>query len=117
MTQAFVPHFISNGWGRIVVISAQNVKTTPAKSAPYTVGKAAQETLLLTLAQELKGTGVTANMVRVKAIDVDHKRDTTGEQRYAAWATPEEITATLLYLASDEAMLVNGAQIPLYGRP
>lgn len=117
LAQAFVPHLTTNGWGRIVVISSPSVKDTPANVSPYTVGKSGQEALLMTLAEELKGTGVTANVLRVRTIDVKHERDQDQTPKTASWTTPEEITSALLYLCSEEARMVNGARIPLYGNP
>jgi len=115
LAQAFIPHMLENHWGRYVVISTPGVGAPPANSLPYTVGKAAEETLMLTLAEELKHTGVTANILRVRSIDVEHKREREPSPKNASWTTPEEIAATLLYLCSDEANRVNGARIPLYG--
>jgi 3-oxoacyl-[acyl-carrier protein] reductase len=117
LAQAFVPHFTSNGWGRIVAISSPSVAETPATSSPYTVGKSGLEALLLTLANELRGTGVTANILRVRTIDVKHERDHDQTPKTASWTTPEEIISAILYLCSDEAHMVNGARIPLYGNP
>lgn len=48
---------------------------------------------MLTLAQELKGTGVTANLLLVRTIDVKHERDREPTPRNAFWTTPEEIAA------------------------
>ncbi len=115
LAKAFGPLMVENGWGRILVVSSPNVATTPAKVAPYTIGKSAQEALVLTLAQEFKGTGVTANVLRVRSIDVRHERDRQPSPKTAGWTTPEEVAAAILYLCSDEARVVNGAQIPLYG--
>lgn len=115
--QAFVPALIANGWGRIVVISSPSAQMPPAKGLPYSVGKAAQEALIATLAEELKGTGVTANALRVKSIDVRHERDQAPSAKNASWTTPEEIAATLRHLCSDEAGTINGARLPLYGAP
>ncbi len=70
---------------------------------------------MLTLAQELKSTGVTANVLRVRTIDVNHERLRDGTPRTAAWTTPEEIAGAILYLCSDEAGMVNAARLPLYG--
>jgi NAD(P)-dependent dehydrogenase (short-subunit alcohol dehydrogenase family) len=81
------------------------------------VGKAAEETLMLTLSEELKNSGVTANVLRVRSIDVEHKREREPSPKNASWTTPEEIAVALLYLCSDEANRVNGARIPLYGAP
>ena len=72
---------------------------------------------MLTLAEELKDTGVTANVLRVRAIDVEHERDRARTAKNASWTTPEEIAATIVHLCSDEAGVFNGARLPLYGSP
>ncbi|MDQ2692993.1 MAG: SDR family oxidoreductase [Chloroflexota bacterium] len=105
--QSFIPQFSTNGWGRVIVVSASTVPNPPGKTGIYTAAKAAQENLVLTLAAELKDKGVTANIIQVRAIDVDATRKGTG-------TTPDEIVAAMLFLFSDEAAKVNGARIPLY---
>lgn len=117
LAQAFIPHMLSNGWGRYVIISTPGAGAPPANSLPYSVGKAAEETLMLTLAEELKHTGVTANVLRVRSIDTEHQREREPSPKNAAWTTPEEIAAVLLYLCSEQAGQVNGARLPLYGVP
>ena len=103
--QSFVPHLVSNGWGRVMIVSMPlTVKPVP-KMGAYAAGKAAQEALVLTLAEEVKSSGVTANIIHVKAIDV--KGDGKGTK-------PAEIVAALMYLFSDEAARITGARIPLY---
>lgn len=108
LAHAVVPHMTSAGWGRVVAISPATVATPGPNAAPYTAAKAAQDALLVSLARELKGTGVTANFVVVRAIDAEH----SGK---AGWATPEHIAAAIVYLCSDDAALINGARIPLTG--
>lgn len=103
--QAFSPMLAANGWGRVMTVSASTVTNPPGKSGPYTAAKAAQENLVLTLASELKSSGVTANIIQVRAIDVENKG--TGTK-------PEDIVAAMLYLFSDEAGKITGARIPLY---
>ncbi len=117
LTRAFVPHLVANRWGRVIVISSPNASRPPANAAPYAIAKAAQEALMLTLAQEVKDSGVTANIIQVKTIDAEHARDRTPTPKNLSWTTPEEIAAMILYLCSDEARVVNGARIPLYGSP
>jgi NAD(P)-dependent dehydrogenase (short-subunit alcohol dehydrogenase family) len=117
LSQAFAPLLSANGWGRIVVISSPSAALPASRSAPYAVAKAAQETLILALAQELKHTGVTANILRVKTIDVEHVREAESTPTNASWTIPEEIAEAVVYLCSDEAKVVNGARIPLYGGP
>jgi len=103
--QAFSPNLAASGWGRVIAVSASTVANPPGKTGPYTAAKAAQENLVLTLAAELKDNGVTANIVQVRAIDVENKGTGT---------TPDVIVAAIQYLFSDQAGRVNGARIPLY---
>ena len=115
LAQAFVPLMVADGWGRFLVISSPRALDPRGNSAAYAVGKAGEEVLTLSLAQELKDTGVTANIILVRTIDVEHKRDRQPTPENASWTTPEEIAAAVMYLCSDEARMVNGARIPLYG--
>jgi len=117
MIQAFVPSMVKNGWGRVLAISSPSASRPPGNNVPYAIGKSAMEALMLSLAQELKGTRVTANLLLVKMIDVAHERQITPSEENRSWTSPEEISATLLHLCSDEAGMINGARIPLYGEP
>lgn len=103
--QSFGPKLATNGWGRVMIVSASTVLKPPEKRGIYSATKAAQENLVLTLSAELKDKGVTANIIQVKAIDAEQKGTGT---------TPDEIVAAMLYLFSEEASKVNGARIPLY---
>jgi len=113
--QAFIPHMTAGGWGRFVVISTPQAVQPSAKTAPYAAAKAALEALTLSLAQDLKGSGVTANIVQVKTIDSEHQRDQAPTPANAGWSTPEEIAAAILYLCSPEGGRLNSARLPLFG--
>lgn len=115
LVQACVPAMDANHWGRILVISSPTASHPVADVSPYAIGKAAQEALILSLAQETKGNGITANILLVKTIDIEHARDQKHDSKNAGWTTPEEITATLLYLSTEDAGVITGARIPLYG--
>jgi len=106
LTQAFLPHLIHNSWGRVIIISSPVAVKPPAKLGAYAIGKAAEETLLLTIAREAKEHGVTANIIQVRSIDV--KAEGTG-------TTPDEIVAAILYLCSEDAAKINGVRVPLFG--
>lgn len=115
LIKALVPPMLENKWGRVLAVSSPNAGRPPGKNSPYAVGKAAMETLMLSLAAETKGTGVTANVLLVRTIDVAHEREKSPSKENQGWTSPEEISATLLHLCSDEAGTINGARIPLYG--
>ncbi|KXK12919.1 MAG: short-chain dehydrogenase/reductase SDR [Chloroflexi bacterium OLB14] len=95
----------ANNWGRVIIVSASTTPNPAGKSGVYTPAKAAQENMILNLAAELKEFKVTANIIQVKAIDVENKGTGT---------TPAEIVSAMQYLFSDEASKVNGARVPLY---
>jgi NAD(P)-dependent dehydrogenase (short-subunit alcohol dehydrogenase family) len=114
VVRAIVPGMVERGWGRVLAVSAPVAAEPTAKSAPYAIGKAALEALLRTLARETANTGVTVNLVIVRAIDLKGVRLT--DEKKTSWTSPDEIVATLRYLASDEASAITGARLPLFGR-
>jgi len=105
LLQAFSPKLAANGWGRVIAVSSPSATHPPAESGAYAMGKAAQETLLLTLADQFSGTDITANIIQVSYIDVMQ----TGKG-----TSPEDVVAAMLYLCSDEAGKVNGTRLPLF---
>lgn len=106
LLQAFVPHIAANKWGRVMIVSMPVTVKPSAKMGLYAAAKSAQESLVLTLAEEYKDSGLTANVIHVKSIDVKGEGKGT---------TPAEIVSAMTYLFSDDAAKVNGARIPLYG--
>lgn len=113
--RAFVPHMVRNGYGRIIMVTSTAGARPSAKGGVYAIGKAGQEALMLTLSQELKGTGVTANVLQARVVDAERKKVSAPTPENAAWTTPEEFAAVIRYLMSDEGGMVNGAKIPLFG--
>jgi NAD(P)-dependent dehydrogenase (short-subunit alcohol dehydrogenase family) len=114
--QAVVPDMVERGWGRVMVISTPLASEPGPRGGGYLAAKAAQEALVRTLARDLAGSGVTANILLVRTIDAKHERTSAPSPRNASWSTPEEIAQVMLLLASDAAGAINGARIPLYGR-
>jgi NAD(P)-dependent dehydrogenase (short-subunit alcohol dehydrogenase family) len=116
LARAVLPGMVERGWGRILAATTSAAANAPAKSGPYAAAKAAQETLLRSLAKEVGPAGVTVNLVSLRKVDVEHERETAPSPKNAAWTTPEEVAATFLHLCSDDAAAISGARIPLDGR-
>lgn len=114
VSRAVVPTMVEAGHGRIVAVSTPQAVRPSAGMAAYAVGKSAMEVLFRTLAQEVVGSGVTVNVVRVRTIDTDHERDREPSDKNRSWTTPEEISAALRFLLSDAAHVVNGEAIDLH---
>ena len=102
--QAFVPKLLANGWGRVITVSLPLTVHPQPKMSAHAAGKAAQESLVLTLAEETCGTSVTANILHVNSIDAKG----TGKG-----TSPKEIVAKMEYLFSEEASQVTGMRIAL----
>ena len=83
--------------------------------ASYAASKAAAVALMDSLAAELKGTGVRVNSVLPSIIDTEANRKAMPKADFAQWPKPEEIARVILFLASDDAKLIHGASIPVYG--
>jgi len=105
LLQSFAPHIAASKWGRVIVVSQPVTIKPAAKSALYAAAKSAQESLVLTLAEEYKESGLTANVIHVKSIDT---------KGVGKGTSPAEIVSAMTYLFSEEAGKVNGARIPLY---
>jgi NAD(P)-dependent dehydrogenase (short-subunit alcohol dehydrogenase family) len=116
IVQAVVPGMVERGFGRVIAASAPVAFDPGPKGASYAMAKAAEETLVRSLAREVSGSGVTANLVLISKLDAAYERETAPSTKNASWATPEEVAETIVFLASPAAAAVNGARIPLYGR-
>jgi NAD(P)-dependent dehydrogenase (short-subunit alcohol dehydrogenase family) len=124
--RAFVGGMIEQGWGRIVnVTSAAALHEPGPVNSAYGTSKAALNQFTRHLAAELKGTGVTANVIHpgeVKTemwatIKTEAKRLGSVADAYIQWAEwvektggddPEKAADMVASLMSDEAAEVNG---------
>jgi NAD(P)-dependent dehydrogenase (short-subunit alcohol dehydrogenase family) len=82
------------------------------------MAKAASDALVIALADELRGTGATANLIEVDSVDSPETRQagTAVPKPYGKTTPAEEIAAAMLYLCSEEARTINGIRLPLTGR-
>jgi NAD(P)-dependent dehydrogenase (short-subunit alcohol dehydrogenase family) len=114
VVRPLVPRMVAARRGRLVAVSSPMAAAPAAGMSAYAIGKAAEETLFAALAQEVAGTGVTANVVRVRAIDTKGIRATDPHGKGATMTTPAEISAAIRYLFSEAAGVVNGERIGLH---
>lgn len=114
--RAAVPYLRQAGWGRILVIGSRAVEDTPPGQAAFNISKAGVVALAKTVAQELEGSGVTANALMPSVIDTPATRAALPYADYVHWPTPEEIAAVADFLLSDASSVMNGATVRVYGR-
>jgi NAD(P)-dependent dehydrogenase (short-subunit alcohol dehydrogenase family) len=115
LSRAVLPAMLDSGWGRILHVSSKTAVTPRAKEAGYAVAKRGLIALTEVIAAEVKGTGVTANVILPSIIDTPANRRFMPKADHERWVAPEEIAATLRFLCSDAAGSINGASIPVYG--
>jgi NAD(P)-dependent dehydrogenase (short-subunit alcohol dehydrogenase family) len=115
LSRAVLPHMLEAGWGRIVHISSKTAVTPSAKRAAYAVSKMGLITLTEVIAAEVKGTGVTANVILPSIIDTPANRRFMSKADPDRWVPPDRIAAMMRFLCSDAAASINGARIPMYG--
>jgi NAD(P)-dependent dehydrogenase (short-subunit alcohol dehydrogenase family) len=87
-----------------------------ARQAAYNVAKAGLVALIASIAEDYKRQGVVANAISPSIIATDEGRRNSPEADHSRWVTPEQLAALVLFLLSEEAAGLNGANIPLYGR-
>lgn len=101
--------------GRVVLVASRTVRHPAAGQAAYTAAKAGVLALVETLAEELRGTGRTANAVVPKVIDTPANRTAMPDADHGRWVPPRAVAEVIAWLASPEAWPVSGAAIPVYG--
>jgi len=106
---------LKQGSGSIVNIAAKAALEHPAGAAAYAASKAAALALIDSLGAELKGSGVRANTVLPSIIDTEANRISMPGADFTKWPKPEDIARVILFLCSDDAKVIQGAAIPVYG--
>ncbi len=109
--------------GRVVLISSVVGLMGSPGQANYAASKAGLVGFARSLARELGSRNITVNVVAPGFVDTDMTRVLTDEQRagivgnvpLGRYAQPEEIAASVRFLASEDAAYITGAVIPVDG--
>ncbi|HUM12128.1 MAG TPA: SDR family oxidoreductase [Myxococcaceae bacterium] len=138
LARAYLSGMKARNWGRILFISSESAVQIPVEMIHYGTTKTAQLAVSRGLAETTRGTGVTVNAILagptrsegvegfveglaaqqgVSAAQVERDffssaRPTSLLQRFA---TPEEVAAFTVFVASGRASAVNGAALRVDG--
>jgi NAD(P)-dependent dehydrogenase (short-subunit alcohol dehydrogenase family) len=115
LARAAAKAMLQLGKGAIVNIAAKAALEHQAGLSAYAASKAAALAMMDSLAADLKGSGVRVNSILPSIIDMEAKRKAMPKADFATWPKPEDIARVILFLASDDARVIHGAAIPVYG--
>jgi NAD(P)-dependent dehydrogenase (short-subunit alcohol dehydrogenase family) len=115
LAHAAVPAMLKQGKGAIVNIAAKAAFDHAAGAAAYAASKAAAVAMMDSLAADLRGSGVRVNSILPSIIDTPANRAAMPGADFNAWPKPEEIARVILFLCSEDAKVIHGAAIPVYG--
>jgi NAD(P)-dependent dehydrogenase (short-subunit alcohol dehydrogenase family) len=134
LTRHYLPRMLEKNWGRVIFISSESAQQIPTEMIHYGVTKTAQVAVARGIAQSVVATGVTVNsvlvgptasegagefvqkMARQQAItpaEMEKQffaniRPTSLLKRFE---TPEEIAAVVTFVASTQAVAINGSAV------
>jgi len=114
MSRAVVGHLRDQGWGRIIGVTTSLDTMWRKGGTPYGPSKAGHEALVAAMAQELEGSGVTANvLVPGGATYTNMTASTLGDARDKL-IQPEVMQVPVVWLASEASNGFNGQRIIAY---
>lgn len=122
--RACVSAMFKANWGRVITIASQAGVVGIAEHVAYSASKAGLLGMTHCLALEWGPRGITANCISPTVVETElAKVGWSGEKGERAraeiptrrFAQPEEIALAALYLASDAAEMVNGANLIVDG--
>jgi NAD(P)-dependent dehydrogenase (short-subunit alcohol dehydrogenase family) len=138
LARHYLPRMLEKNWGRIIFISSESAQHIPVEMIHYGMTKTAQVSVARGLAESLAGTGVTVNAVLagptasegagrfvermakeqgVTPAEIEKQffasvRPTSLLRRFE---TPEEVAAVVAFVASTQAVTINGAAVRAEG--
>lgn len=124
IVRTMIPAMREAKWGRVALLATTAVVgVPPAKMSAYVTAKSALLGLSRALAVELGPLGTTVNVVSPGLVATDLTRDYSPRTRLAEaqrapmrrLAVPEDVSALINYLFSEQGSFITGAHLPVNG--
>ena len=123
MIRRATPKMLRARWGRIVNIGSVVGSVGGAGQANYSAAKAGLIGLTRATARELASRGITCNVIApgpittamTDALAEERRNELAGAVPLGRFGSPEEVAATVAFLASESAGYITGAVVPVDG--
>lgn len=138
LARHYLPCMVKRNWGRIIFISSESGQHIPVEMIHYGMSKTAQIAIARGIAESVAGTGVTVNSILAGPTAsegagrfVERMANEQGvtpaeiEKQFFAsvrptsllkrFETPEEVAAVVTFVASTQAVAINGAAVRAEG--
>jgi 3-oxoacyl-[acyl-carrier protein] reductase len=122
-TKAVLPSMRAQKWGRIINVTSQSAWSGSANNAHYAASKSGLQGFTYSLVKEEGQNGITVNLVAPGRIVTDLIKDSI-PRREEEWlkqtplrrlGQPEEVAASIVFLAGEAASYITGATIHVNG--
>jgi NAD(P)-dependent dehydrogenase (short-subunit alcohol dehydrogenase family) len=114
MARAVVGHMMAQGWGRIIGVTTSMDTMWRKGGTPYGPSKAGHEALVAAMAQELEGTGVTANVLVPGGATYTNMTASNTAYDREKLIQPDVMQAPVVWLASEASHAFTGRRIIAY---
>ena len=115
-SKAVIPYMTDQGSGKIVNVSARAGLKGEAGLSAYCVSKGGVRTLTESLAAEVMDSGINVNCIMPSIMDTPMNREAMPDEDHSRWVKTDDVAKVISFLSSDDASIINGAAIPVYGR-
>jgi NAD(P)-dependent dehydrogenase (short-subunit alcohol dehydrogenase family) len=116
LARAAMPRLVERGGGSFVAVSARPALRPFAGASAYVTAKAAVLAFVQAVDADYRQKGIRANAILPSVIDTPANRAAQPDADFSRWVQPVEIARVVRFLVSDDAAVVTGGAIPVYGR-
>jgi NAD(P)-dependent dehydrogenase (short-subunit alcohol dehydrogenase family) len=114
MSRAVVGHMLNQGWGRLIGVTTSMDTMWRKHGTPYGPSKAGHEALVAAMAQELEGTGVTANVLVPGGATLTNMTASNTAYDKEKMIQPAVMQAPVVWLSSEASNAFTGRRIIAY---
>jgi NAD(P)-dependent dehydrogenase (short-subunit alcohol dehydrogenase family) len=101
--------------GGIVTVGSRGGEQPIGQLVAYSAAQAGGVALTKAIADETKGTNITANTALPSVIDTPRNRWAMGSENAHKWVKPESLAQVICFIGSEAAKDIRGAAMAVYG--